>query len=85
MPSELVQSGFLFGLGGRYMSVRLELLKNEDEEQFIKDNQFAFKYGAKQYFSQSEMEEQYEEEGEISLEKPYTIPFIIKVQSLIAS
>lgn len=47
------------------MSVRLELLKPLDEEQFIKDNQAAFKYGAEQYFSQSEMEEQYEEEGEI--------------------
>ncbi len=47
------------------MSIKLELLKREDEEQFIKDNQYAFKYGAEQYFSQNEMEEQYEEEGEI--------------------
>lgn len=47
------------------MSVRLELLKKEDEEQFIKDNQYAFKYGAEQYFSDKEMEEQYEEDGEI--------------------
>lgn len=47
------------------MSVRLELLKKEDENQFIKDNQFAFRYGAEQYFSQCEMEEQYEEDGEI--------------------
>lgn len=47
------------------MSVGLELLKAEDEEQFIKDNQYAFKYGAEQYFSPTEMEEQYEEEGEI--------------------
>ena len=47
------------------MSVKLELLKKDDEEQFIKDNQYAFKYGAEQYFSQSEMKEQYEEEGEI--------------------
>ena len=47
------------------MSVTLELLKKEDEEQFIKDNQYAFKYGAEQYFSEDEMEEQYEEEGEI--------------------
>ena len=47
------------------MSVRLEVLKKEDEEQFIKDNQYAFKYGAEQYFSQTEMEGQYEEEGEI--------------------
>ena len=47
------------------MSVRLELLKREDEDKFIKDNQYAFKYGAEQYFSESEMEEQFEEEGEI--------------------
>ena len=47
------------------MSIRLEVLKPEDEDQFIKDNQYAFKYGAEQYFSQSEMEEQYEEPGEI--------------------
>lgn len=47
------------------MSVKLELLKKDDEEQFIKDNQYAFKYGAEQYFSLSEMKEQYEEEGEI--------------------
>ena len=47
------------------MSIRLELLKKEDEEQFIKDNQYAFKYGVEQYFSMSEMEDQYEEEGEI--------------------
>ncbi len=46
-------------------SVRLEPLKQEDEEQFIKDNQYAFKYGAEQYFSPGEMEEQFEEEGEI--------------------
>ena len=47
------------------MSVRLELLKKEDEEKFIKDNQYAFKYGSEQYFSDKEMEEQYEEPGEI--------------------
>ena len=47
------------------MSVRVELLKKEDEEMFIKDNQYAFKFGAEQYFSPSEMEEQYEEPGEI--------------------
>ncbi len=62
------------------MSVRLELLKSEFEEEFIKMNQFAFKYGAEQYFNESEMEEQYEEEGEIiSRENIYLyIPFIIK-------
>ena len=47
------------------MSVKLELLRKEDEEQFIKDNQYAFKFGAEQYFSPEEMEEQNEEEGEI--------------------
>lgn len=47
------------------MSVRLELLKSEFEKEFIKMNQYAFKYGAEQYFNESEMEEQYEEEGEI--------------------
>ncbi|MCR5091521.1 MAG: GNAT family N-acetyltransferase [Bacilli bacterium] len=47
------------------MSIRLELLKSEDENRFIKDNQYAFKYGAEQYFSPDEMEDQYEEEGEI--------------------
>ena len=47
------------------MSIRIEVLKPEDEERFIKDNQFAFKYGAEQYFSQSEMEEQYEGPGSI--------------------
>lgn len=47
------------------LDIKLELLKKEDEEQFIKDNQFAFKYGAEQYFSEPEMEEQYEEPNEI--------------------
>ena len=47
------------------MSIKLQILNPEDENQFILDNQFAFKYGAEQYFSESEMEEQYEEEGEI--------------------
>ena len=47
------------------MLIRLEVLKSEDEEQFIQDNQYAFKYGAEQYFTGSEMEEQYEEPGEI--------------------
>ena len=47
------------------MKVELELLKPEDEERFILDNQAAFNYGAKQYFSEKEMLEQFEEEGEI--------------------
>ena len=47
------------------MSIKLQILNPEDENQFILDNQFAFKYGAEQYFSESEMEEQYEEEGDI--------------------
>ena len=45
--------------------VHLELLKPCDEAQFIKDNQYAFKYGAAQYYNEQEMETQYEEEGEI--------------------
>ena len=44
--------------------VHLELLQQSDETQFIKDNQYAFKYGAAQYLSEQEMETQYEE-GEI--------------------
>ena len=47
------------------MNVRLELLKPQDEEQFIKDNQAAFNYGAEQYFNEQELNEQYEEEGQI--------------------
>lgn len=47
------------------MGIRLEVLKPEDEAQFISDNQYAFKYGAEQYFSDAEMEGQYEEEGQI--------------------
>ena len=65
MPSELVVSGFLFSLGGRCVSVRLELLKKEDDEQFIKDNQYAFKFGAEQYFNEKELKEQFEENDEI--------------------
>ena len=49
--------------------IKLELLKPIDEEQFIKDNQYAFKFGAEQYFAEKEMEEQYEEEGEIISKK----------------
>ena len=47
------------------MNIRLELLKPQDEEQFIKDNQAAFNYGAEQYFNEQELEEQYEEDGQI--------------------
>lgn len=47
------------------MNIKLEILQNEDEGQFINDNQYAFKYGAEQYFNGQEMSEQYEEEGEI--------------------
>ncbi len=47
------------------MDIRLELLKPEDEEQFIRDNQAAFNYGAEQYFDEQELEEQHEEEGNI--------------------
>ena len=47
------------------MSIKLELLKKEDEEQFIKDNQAAFNFGAEQYFNEQELEEQHEEDGQI--------------------
>lgn len=47
------------------MKIHLELLKEKDEEQFIKDNQASFNFGAKQYFDDQELEEQYEEEGQI--------------------
>ena len=47
------------------MDIRLEFLKQSDEEQFIKDNQAAFNYGAEQYFNEQELEEQHEEEGQI--------------------
>ena len=47
------------------MDVKLELLKSQDEEQFIIDNQAAFNYGAEQYFNKQELEEQHEEEGQI--------------------
>ena len=47
------------------MDIKLELLKTDDEEQFIKDNQAAFNFGAEQYFNEQELEEQYEEAGQI--------------------
>lgn len=47
------------------MDVRLELLKREDEESFILDNQAAFNYGAKEHFDEDELKAQYEEEGQI--------------------
>ena len=47
------------------MDIRLELLKPDDEEQFIKDNQVAFNFGAEQYFNEQELEEQHEEDGQI--------------------
>lgn len=47
------------------MDIRLELLKPDDEEQFIKDNQAAFNFGAEQYFNEQELEEQREEDGQI--------------------
>ena len=47
------------------MNIRLEILKQSDEEQFIKDNQAAFNYGAEQYFNEQELKEQHEEEGQI--------------------
>ena len=47
------------------MNIKLELLKPEDEEQFILDNQAAFNFGAEQYFNEQELEEQHEEDGQI--------------------
>lgn len=47
------------------MDVRLEVLKQSDEEQFIRDNQAAFNFGAEQYFNEQELEEQHEEDGQI--------------------
>ena len=47
------------------MNINLELLRPEDEEQFIKDNQAAFNYGAEQYFNEEELKEQHEEDGQI--------------------
>ena len=47
------------------MNIRLEILKQPDEEQFIKDNQAAFNFGAEQYFNEQELEEQHEEDGQI--------------------
>ena len=45
------------------MKVTLELLKENDRDQFIKDNQRAFKYGALKEFG--ERDNHFEEEGEI--------------------
>ena len=47
------------------MDIKLELLRPEDEEQFIKDNQAAFNYGAEQCFNEEELKEQHEEDGQI--------------------
>lgn len=45
------------------VSVNLRLLEEEDYDQFILDNQYAFKYGALEEFGVRD--EHYEEEGEI--------------------
>lgn len=47
------------------MDIKLELLKQSDEKQFIKDNQDAFNFGAEQYFNEQELEDQHEEDGQI--------------------
>ena len=60
MSSELVnRRAFIWPLGGTVMNIRLELLKQPDEEQFIRDNQAAFNFGAEQYFNEQELEEQH--------------------------
>ena len=43
--------------------VQLRLLETEDREQFIKDNQYAFKYGAREEFGARD--DHFEEDGEI--------------------
>ena len=47
------------------MDIKLEILKQSDEEQFILDNQDAFNFGAEQYFNEQELKEQHEEDGQI--------------------
>lgn len=47
----------------RNTEVRLELLKEEDREQFIRDNQEAFKFGAMEEFGCRD--DHFEEDGEI--------------------
>ena len=44
-------------------SINLTLLTNDDREQFILDNQRAFKYGAMEEFGKRD--DHYEEDGEI--------------------
>ena len=66
MSSELViRRAFIWPLGGTVMDIRLEVLKPEDEEQFILDNQAAFNFGAESYFNEEELKQQHEEEGQI--------------------
>lgn len=47
------------------MDVRLEPLIPSDEEQFIRDNQVAFNYGAAQYFNEQELINQQEDDGQV--------------------
>ena len=47
------------------MDIKLELLEQSYEQQFILDNQAAFNFGAEQHFSEEELKEQHEEDGQI--------------------
>ena len=47
----------------RKTQIKLIQLQEEDREQFIKDNQWAFKYGATEEFGNRD--NHFEEEGEI--------------------
>ena len=47
------------------MNIKLETLKDNDIDSFIKDNQEAFNFGASQYFNAEELSLQHEEDGQI--------------------
>ena len=71
MPGELGTIGFEPFVAEHYFmkeglnmaSITLTLLTNDDREQFILDNQRAFKYGAMEEFGKRD--DHYEEDGEI--------------------
>lgn len=54
---------YIFGDGDKDMNIELVPLKSEDREQFILDNQEAFKYGAMEEFGLRD--DHFEEDGEI--------------------
>ena len=62
----------------RKTQITLVPLKDEDREQFIKDNQWAFKYGATEEFGRRD--DHFEEEGEIisrEMERSLTLPRLV--------